>query len=134
MSINAQSGPQEQSPTYTFTSTGARLPWVQFLRAWADEVARQQPDDTAHAWLAEQISHLASQATMWGVATPAEHTTKQQQADLDEAAYVAHLENECNHISCLEYDCNAPDIFGSLIGPDEHAMRAWIAPPDDLIN
>jgi hypothetical protein len=68
--------------------------------------------------------------------TPAQHAKYQADTEAHESAYIQALEHDAawdpGDEPMDQYDPQCPDIFGSLIGPDEGAMQAWLSQnPDD---
>lgn len=127
MAINAQTGSESNPPTFTFAPTGTQLDWAQFLRAWAAEVARQQSDECG-AWIFAALHAAADEAVVWGCATPQDHDRQRETIERLDQAYLHELECRAHAAEAEDPgDPNAPDICGSLLGPDEHVMRAWLS-------
>jgi hypothetical protein len=136
MCINAQSARPEQPKLYKWPGTGQLVTWPALLRLWGSEVASRQSGE-AGTYICDQLLGLADLAESWRVDGPAEMTARKQAEAEQEAAYLAALEHDANANWDPgepedQYDTTAPDIFGSLIGPDETAIQAWLSQdPDD---
>jgi hypothetical protein len=134
MEINAPNGQPEQPQLYKWYATGDRVTWPTLLRLWGSEIASKQAGE-AGIFICDHLMQLADLAESWRVNGPAEHTARQQAEAEQEAAYLAALEHDANAAwdpsDEPDYDTTAPDIFGSLIGPDEGAMQAWLSQDPD---
>lgn len=135
MCINAQSARPEQPQLYKWYATGDRVTWPQLLRLWGSEIASKQAGE-AGIFICDHLMRLADEADRHQLAGPRAQARHQAEAQAQEAAYLAALERDAHwdpgDEPADQYDPNAPDIFGSLIGPDEGAQRAWLAcDPDD---
>jgi hypothetical protein len=134
MEINTSNARPEQSPTsYVWHGTGDRVTWPTLLRLWGSEVASKQAGE-AGIFICDHLMRLADLAESWRVDGPAEMAARQRAEAEQEACYLAALEHDAawDPGPEPEDDPNAPDIFGSLIGPDETAIQAWLSQdPDD---
>jgi hypothetical protein len=130
MEINAPSmGDGQDQPLYVWPGTGELVNWSTLLRLWGSEVARLQPG-AAGLWICDRLLTLAAEADTWQLTGPAHHTQHSTDQADHEAAYIAALESETHRDPGDEpehqFDCNAPDIFGSLLGHDDSSQRAWL--------
>jgi hypothetical protein len=133
MGINTQSaGDGQERALYTWHETGERYPWPDLLRLWAAEAASLQGGE-AGSWICDRLLTFAAEAAENKITTPAQHSKYLADTLAAASAYIAQL--ECDAAwdpGEPEDDPCDPASTGSLIGPDEHAIQAWLATnPDD---
>jgi hypothetical protein len=125
----------QQYPRYLWPRIGddlPRLPWADWLRLYALEVARSIPGAPG-AFISQYIGGLAEQALVLGAVDPDSHAVLAQEAAEAEAAWYQALEAEAaqpgGHWEPTD------DITGALDGHDgsDAAQQYWLgSDPDDL--